>query len=159
MTILIVDDEQEILDNMYSMLKPSGYDCNTTVNPIEALALYQKNKYDLVITDIKMPGMNGIDLLKNIKEFDPVAKVIVITAYGDLETAISAINYQAFYFFSKPLNFKELITVLRNIENKIVGEQTGNKDYLSIKKENEELKKISENLYKEISLLKEKSRK
>ena len=66
-----------------------------------------------------MPEMNGIDLLKKIKEIDSSSRVIIITAYGDLETAKEAINNKAYAFFGKPINFEELISILRDIEKEI----------------------------------------
>lgn len=117
MKLLIVDDDSDVLNDVAAAIKPSGYEYDTATNPLKALEMYKLQHFDAVITDVRMPEISGIELLKRIREIDGEAKVIIITAFGDLETAVSAINNHAYSFFGKPINFGELISVLRQIEN------------------------------------------
>jgi DNA-binding NtrC family response regulator len=140
MRILIVDDEKDCLDDIAQMLELSDFKVNTTTSPIEALQIYEKFRFDCVLTDMRMPEMNGLELLKKIKSYDPKANVIILTAYGDLETAIEAINSKVYAFFSKPVDFKELVLTLRQIENEIDKEKLKEIDFDQLKKLNEILK-------------------
>lgn len=121
MKILIIDDEQECLDDVSGALGPAGYDLINKTNPIEALELAKKNAFDVIITDVRMPQMSGIEFLEEIKQAKPEQRVIVMTAYGDLKTAMEAINLKAYGFFGKPIVFSDLINTLRDIEKDIAG--------------------------------------
>lgn len=121
MKILMVDDEIDCLDDIEGALSPTGYNLVKQTNPLHALELAKKEHFDVILTDVRMPQMSGIDLLKKIREAKPDQKVIVITAYGDLETATLAINHKAYAFFGKPIEFKDLIDTLSDIEKEISG--------------------------------------
>lgn len=116
MKILLIDDDAGCLDSLKSSLEISGHKCDAYTKPENALKAYKPGKFDVVITDMKMPNLSGIDVLKKIKARNQDAKVIIITAYGDVETAISAVNNHAYAFFGKPLNFEELMETLEKIE-------------------------------------------
>ena len=154
MNILLVDDEKDCLDDILTALEPAGYQCSSTTSPIEAIEIYKKNKNDVVISDVRMPEMSGIDLLRNIRMFDPNARVIIITAFGDLETAKSAINNRAYAFFGKPINFSELILTLRNIEKEILSKENSKFDYNKLQNEHDKLKVAYEELLNVITTMK-----
>ncbi len=100
--ILIVDDEVSVRDSLQNWLKDIGYQVITASNGNEALHMTQKEKPDIVIADLVLPGMDGIELTKRIKELSPDIPVIIITAYGSITTAIAAIKEGAYDYIEKP---------------------------------------------------------
>src|SRR3972149_4197930 len=87
--VLIVDDEPDMLRLLSMIIKEkTPYDVTTTNNPLEALELAKKGGFDLLIADLKMPGLNGIELLESVKQFDADIPTIIITAYGTVEAAV-----------------------------------------------------------------------
>lgn len=151
MRILLVDDEREVLDDLVTALKPTGYEFFKETNPVEAIKSYVNERYDVVISDVRMPEMSGIDLLKRIRELDKNARVIIITAFGDLQTAKDSVNNHAYAFFGKPVEIKDLIQVLGEIEDELKGNRRPDMEKLS--REYEHLKKAYDNL---IGLLRER---
>lgn len=111
--ILIVDDEESLRRVLGILLKKEGYDVAAVANGSEALAAVQRSSFDVVLTDIKMPGMSGIDLLRAIRAHDPTLPVIVMTAYASLDTAIDAVNQGAFHYFIKQAKNEEIKLVVR----------------------------------------------
>ena len=110
--ILVVDDDQGMRDYLEIMLSREGYDVNTVPGGKEALTLCRKRKFDLVITDLKMPGMDGVDLLKSLKEVSPETMTILITGYASGETAVAAMKEGAYDYLEKnfePDNLKRLV--------------------------------------------------
>jgi len=107
-TILIVDDELGVRESLKMILKPIGQ-IYTATDGREALASVQKDKIDLVALDLKMPGLSGMDVLRQIKINDPDIEVIVITADGTPHNVQEANRYGAGDFFSKPFNVPDLI--------------------------------------------------
>ncbi len=151
MNILIIDDDPGCLDSLSSSLQLYSHNCEAHTNALNALKIYKENhsKYDLVITDMKMPAISGIEVLKRALEINRNAKVIIITAYGDVETAISAVNNHAYAFFGKPINFQELLETIEKIENensiKKLPEEELKKiidEYAKLKKAYEELRSL-----------------
>lgn len=106
MNILLIDDDSDCLEDLVSALEPAGHRCDKYTHPVKALEMYGGSTYDVVITDMKMPVMNGIEVLKKVREINPEARVIINTGYGDVETAILAVNHRAFAFFGKPIDLK-----------------------------------------------------
>ncbi len=106
--VLVVDDENTIRVNVCEILRMEGFSTSEASNGEEALAVYRSEMPDAVLLDLKMPGMNGIETLKRLKEMDPLASVIIVTAYGDVETAVQAIKLGAFDFILKPPDFNVL---------------------------------------------------
>lgn len=146
MRLLIVDDDKDALADITGALAPTSYELVYTTDPFEAYNQYTKNKFDAVITDQRMPGMTGLELLKKIKEYNIDAKVILITAYGDLNTAVAAINKHVYAFFGKPVNFSELIQTLRTIEKENSENPLTQADYVKLKDENDKLKQAYQEL-------------
>lgn len=112
--ILIVDDEQSILTTIELLLTGENYRVLTASAGGEAISLLEKGDTpDLVITDIRMPGFSGIELLKRIKAIDPYIEVIIITAHADKQMAIEALNSGAYYFLEKPFENRHLLEICR----------------------------------------------
>uniref|UniRef100_A0A7V4LDH5 Sigma-54-dependent Fis family transcriptional regulator n=1 Tax=Desulfobacca acetoxidans TaxID=60893 RepID=A0A7V4LDH5_9BACT len=116
--ILVVDDEPNMLRLLKTILTDkTGYEVETTNNPLEVSGLVQQQRPDLVVTDLKMPLVDGMDLIDIIKKIDPLIPVIVITAYGTIETAEAAIQKGAYDFITKPFRKESiLITIKRALE-------------------------------------------
>lgn len=140
MRLLIVDDDADVLTDVAEAIKPSGFLYDTVTNPVKALELYKKQGFDVVITDVRMPEMSGIELLKKIREYDTEARVIIITAFGDLDTAVQAINNHAYSFFGKPIDFSELIRTLRQIDEEKNRHPPKDQEVKKMKEEHEKLK-------------------
>jgi two-component system NtrC family response regulator len=117
-TVLIVDDEKNYLVVLEALLGPEGYEIMTLDNAQAALGLIQEADLDLVITDMKMPGMSGMELLEAAKEIKPELPVIMMTAYGTIEMAVEAMKKQAYDYITKPFQNEELkLTVKKALQN------------------------------------------
>ncbi|MEK9139387.1 MAG: response regulator, partial [Bacteroidota bacterium] len=113
--ILVVDDEQIIRDSISFILKKEGYTIEEAANGKAALDKITEQPYDVVITDIEMPVMQGIELLERVMQISPQTIVIIITAYGSLETAIAALRAGASDYILKPLEFDELLIKMKRL--------------------------------------------
>ena len=113
--ILIADDEEQIREPLSFILNKEGYNCKTVNDGSNAIKALQEDNYDILITDIKMPGMNGVEVLEKSREISPETIVILITAYGSVETAIQALRKGAADYFLKPLDFDEVLVRLKNL--------------------------------------------
>jgi DNA-binding NtrC family response regulator len=116
--ILVVDDEPNMLRLLKTILMDkTGYEVTTTNNPLEVSKLLQEGHYDLMVTDLKMPLVDGIDLIGIVKNIEAAMPIIVITAYGTIETAEEAIQKGAYDFITKPFRKETiLITIKRALE-------------------------------------------
>jgi two-component system, NtrC family, sensor kinase len=117
--ILIVDDESAIVRLLSMSLKSDGYDICTAASGEEALDVFDKQSPDIVVTDIKMPGMDGLELLKKIKELAPDREVIIVTGHGDIDSTITALQYGASDFINKPVRDEALAIALDRAQAKI----------------------------------------
>jgi DNA-binding NtrC family response regulator len=111
--VLIVDDERSILDTVQILLRGEGFDVTTTQNPREALERIADIAPDLVLTDIRMPGVTGLEVLAAMREYDTEVPVILMTAQASLQSAMQAVNQGAFYYLQKPFSNAELVTLCR----------------------------------------------
>lgn len=107
--ILAVDDEEIILDSFRKILVLAGFSVDTVERGSEALTLIQKNEYDFVFTDLKMPEMDGVEVAKAVKHLRPDIDVIVITGYATIETAVETMKYGAMDYVQKPFTEDELV--------------------------------------------------
>jgi DNA-binding NtrC family response regulator len=107
-SILLVEDEANARKGLAQFLQGLDYDVITASNGKEALDLFRKEKTDLVISDIRMPELDGVTLLESIRAEAPFAKVILLTAYGSVDDAVKAMKKGAFYYLTKPVNLEEL---------------------------------------------------
>lgn len=117
--LLLVDDEEGIRKVLGIALTDSGYKVYTAENGEDALSIFRKENPPIVLTDIKMPGMDGIELLKRIKHENPDTEVIMITGHGDMNLAIKSLKYQAIDFVTKPINDDVLEIALNRATEKI----------------------------------------
>ncbi len=117
--ILIVDDEETIVRLLSMSLKSDGYDTISAYDGKQALALVKEHSPDVVITDIKMPQMDGLELLKEIKAHDTNIEVIIVTGHGDIDSTITALQYGASDFINKPVRDEALAVALSRAEEKI----------------------------------------
>jgi two-component system NtrC family response regulator len=117
-TILIVDDEKNYLVVLEALLGPEGYEIITTDNADNALRLIKESDLDLVITDMKMPGMNGMNLLEDAKRINSDLPIIIMTAYGTIEMAVEAMKKHAYDYIEKPFKNEQLkLTVKKALNN------------------------------------------
>jgi two-component system NtrC family response regulator len=122
--ILIVDDDSSIRKVLGFILEESGYDVRSAASGDEAIGMIEKNRPELVLTDIKMPGMDGIALLKRIKKIDDTIVVIVLTAFGTVETAVEAMKTGAADYLTKPISRDELtLTVEKTLRMRALEEE------------------------------------
>ena len=117
--VLIVDDETNMCSIIRDILVEDGYEVMVAGNGREALGVVQKTVPDLIITDINMPCMSGLDLLREVKNLHPQIQFIIMTAFGELETYLKAMNNGAFDYITKPLN----IEMLKIMVAKILGQE------------------------------------
>ena len=110
MRLLIVDDEEEILNMLRRNLELEGYDVTVTTKPQNAISLMKKELFNLVLTDIKMPGMSGIELLKELKAINPLANIIMMTGYSSMSNVVDCLGSGAVDYFVKPFTDLDLIT-------------------------------------------------
>lgn len=110
-TILVVDDEKGQREILKTILETEGYDVATATGGLDALQKVQKSRFDLVITDLKMPGMDGAALLGNIRKEKPTTSVVMITAHGSIDSAVETIRKGAFDYLTKPVDRERLIMV------------------------------------------------
>ena len=126
-SILVVDDEPAMRLLLSSVLKDEGHDVTAAASGEEALQLIAKRHYHLVLTDLKMPGISGLDLLEQVKRDDPGTAVIILTAFGSVESAVEAMRMGAVHYLLKPLsNPEELRLSVRRVleEQRVTDEAT-----------------------------------
>jgi DNA-binding NtrC family response regulator len=110
--ILLVDDEQTVLETLSGLFSLKGYNVDTAQDGGEALRKINKKEFDLLVTDIKMPMLSGLDLLKEVKRKKLDTKVVMITGYGQIPEAVSAMKAGAYDYFTKPLNDAKLLSTI-----------------------------------------------
>ncbi len=119
-SILLVDDEADIREVLSMFLKDIGYAVTAAENGAQALDLFRKIAPQIVISDIKMPGMDGVELLRRIKQESPDTEFIMITGHGDMDLAIVSFQGQAADFITKPLNVDVLEIAIKKVREKIM---------------------------------------
>ncbi len=113
--ILLVDDDQDVLDGLKMILTQDGYAVSTASSGYEALNLLSKRGFDIILTDMKLPGMGGLSLIQEIRKKNEPVAIVVITAYSSVKTAVDAIKCGADDYLTKPLNVEELEIVLEKL--------------------------------------------
>ena len=112
--VLIIDDERPIRNSLKEILEYEKLTVKEATNGIEGLDVLSKNDFDLILCDIKMPGMDGIELLSKIQEEKPEIPVIMISGHGNVETAVDALKKGAYDFIEKPIELNRLLVTVRN---------------------------------------------
>jgi len=119
--IVVIDDEINMCKILEKILRDENYDVMSFTNPIEGIEYIKNEIPDVVLTDIKMPEMNGIDVLKKVKEIDKNVEVIILTAYGTIDSAIDAMKLGAFHYITKPFQTNVLLmTITKSLDYKNV---------------------------------------
>lgn len=114
-SILIVDDDLNLCTALKDELIEVGYDAQYVTNGFDAIKQLENNEVNLVLLDLKMPDMDGFDVLRKMEEKDINTKVIVLTAYADVKSAIDSAKMGASDFISKPYDFDELLITIRRV--------------------------------------------
>ena len=129
--ILVIDDEVDMLSLIKLILtEETDYEVITTNNPLEVSSLLEENKFNVIITDFKMPIMDGLDVVDAIRKNDELVPIIIITAYGSVETAEEVVRKGAFDYITKPFRQEQLLISIKRAL-----------DWYNLKKENIELQK------------------
>ena len=113
--ILVVDDEEEARLGLSKLLSVKGFKVFTASNGVEALEVLRNQPTSVIITDIKMPEMDGLTFLREIRKLIPTVKVVIITGYGEVETYLEAMNLGAIEFLHKPIRFDDLVKVIYKV--------------------------------------------
>lgn len=114
MKVLIVDDERAIRNSLKEILTDEGYEVDTAEDGAAAIAAVEKDKYDIIFCDIKMPNMDGIEVLDKLMEMGVDAAVVMISGHGDIDTAVECIKKGAFDFVQKPLDLNRILITIKN---------------------------------------------
>ncbi|MBI4741071.1 MAG: sigma-54-dependent Fis family transcriptional regulator [Betaproteobacteria bacterium] len=140
--ILVVDDERIALRNLEHVLKKEGYEVTATQSGANALALLEKQAFDVVLTDLRMEKVDGMQVLKKCRESSPDSEVVVITGFATLESAVDAMKQGAFYYIAKPFRLDEV--------RKVVAEALGK---VRLKRENQELREQIERYQGKVKII------
>ena len=136
LAILLVDDEPLIRLSMVDALEAVGYDVRAAASGTEGIEALRQKAFDLVITDLRLPGSDGLAVLKATKETSPRTEVVVITAHGSVETAVGAMKLGAFDYITKPFQMDELLLIVERVGRVV-----------ALRRENEDLKETLENKF------------
>ncbi|HHT9106851.1 MAG TPA: sigma-54-dependent transcriptional regulator [Candidatus Wujingus californicus] len=110
--LLLIDDDKNTLEGLVNILLRDGYDVTGVLSGYEALNLLSKKDFDIIVTDMRLPGMGGLNLINEIRKMDEYAAIVVITAYSSVKTAVEAIKCGADDYLTKPVNIEELEVIL-----------------------------------------------
>ncbi|SHI52792.1 two component, sigma54 specific, transcriptional regulator, Fis family [Tangfeifania diversioriginum] len=131
-SLLIVDDEESVRDSLYNWFIEDGFTVKCAENAKEALTMLESENFDIILADIKMPGMDGLEMHRRIKTLSPEAIVIIMTAFASVETAVQALKDGAYDYITKPFDPDDLSHLIRNaatqIEQKAEAENFKNKE-------------------------------
>ena len=140
--LLIVDDDKVALANMAHILDGQGYEIVSTHSGSEALKLLEKQEFDVVVTDLRMPKIDGMEILERCRQLDPNSEVIVITGYATIDSAVEAIRKGAYYYIAKPFRLDDV--------RKIIAEAA---EKTRLKKENLALRKRLEHYQDQVQIV------
>lgn len=119
MKILIIDDERSIRNSLKEILVDEGYDVDVAEDGAQGLAMADKEKYSIIFCDIKMPGMDGVEVLDKLVEMGIDSAVVMISGHGDISTAVECIKKGAFDFIPKPLDLNRILITIKNATEKV----------------------------------------
>ncbi len=118
-SILIVDDEESVRDSLYNWFIEDGFRVESAENAKRALTILESDQFDIILADIKMPGMDGLEMLRRIKSIKPDSIVIVMTAFATVDTAVKALKDGAYDYVTKPFDPDDLTHLIRNATKQI----------------------------------------
>jgi diguanylate cyclase (GGDEF)-like protein len=145
--ILVVDDEATVRSVLLQVLKEDGYDVTPAENGSQALEILRNNSFDLIITDIKMPGISGLELLKKVKQAQPDTQVIIITSYASLDTSLTALRHGAYDYLFKPFEDLDLISAAaKRATEKVLLVKENRRLLGQLQKQNQQLEKVNRTL-------------
>jgi two-component system, OmpR family, response regulator len=125
-TVLIVDDEEDFVETMVKRLKDKGLDAEGVLSGKEALNLLAEKDFDVCVLDVKMPGMDGIEALAEMKKKRPLMEVIMLTGHGSVESGIRGLQLGAYDYVMKPVPFPDLLNKIRQAyERRMIEEERG----------------------------------
>ena len=135
-SVLVVDDESGILDTLRILLRNEGFEVTTAQGGKAGLEQIRSGTHDIILSDVRMPQVSGLDILQAAREQDAMTPVILMTAQASLQTAIGAVNSGAFYYIQKPFSNDELVAILRRaceyravrVENKQLKQEIRRRD-------------------------------
>jgi len=136
MKILLIDDQLNVIQSLKDAIEPAGHNCNSYQDPIPAFECFKLDSFDVVITDYKMPGMNGLELLYAIQQEKPGTPVIMFTGYADIENIIEATNIGVFAFYRKPINIRDLLKTLDKLQANITLKKQKENEINKLKNQN-----------------------
>ena len=116
--ILVIDDEKSIRKTLREILEYESFKVDEAQDGMEGFGMIQKEKYDIVLCDIKMPKMDGLELLNKVHALQPDTPIVMISGHGNIETAVEAVKKGAFDFIQKPLDLNRLLVTVRNAMEK-----------------------------------------
>lgn len=119
MKILIIDDERSIRNSLKEILMDEGYDVEVAENGMQGCEMVEKEKFSVIFCDIKMPGMDGMEVLDRIRTMGADAAVVMISGHGDIDTAVECIKKGAFDFIQKPLDLNRILITIKNATEKV----------------------------------------
>ncbi len=119
MKILIIDDERSIRNSLREILADEGYDVDVAEDGAQGCAMVDKEKYSVIFCDIKMPGMDGMEVLDKMTEMGVDAAIVMISGHGDIDTAVECIKKGAFDFIQKPLDLNRILITIKNATEKV----------------------------------------
>ena len=139
-SVLVIDDESGILDTLRILLKKEGFEVSTAQGGKAGLEAIRTSDFDLVLSDVRMPQVTGLDILTAVRERDQMTPVILMTAQASLQTAIAAVNAGAYYYIQKPFSNDELVAILRRacefravrVENKHLRQEIKRRDRATV---------------------------
>lgn len=120
--IMVIDDEKIVLDMTRMHLRKEGFEVETFLSAAPALERLAQERFDVVVTDLKMKGIDGMEVLRTIKQSHPGVQVIMITAFAHLNTAMEALRGEVHDFFPKPFKIKDLITSIHRALGRVSGQ-------------------------------------
>ncbi|MFC1563355.1 response regulator [candidate division KSB1 bacterium] len=116
--VLLVDDEEEFIETLSERMQTRGLSVDTATNGADAIKLVEKTFYDAIILDLQMPGLDGIETLKRIREYNPDSQIILLTGYASVEKSVEAVKHGAVDFLEKPADINKLMEIIREASNK-----------------------------------------
>ncbi|MFC1563509.1 response regulator [candidate division KSB1 bacterium] len=119
MRVMLIDDDKEILKSLSDSLSLNGIYNTQFTSPVKAIKAYRSERFDVVITDLLMPEMNGLKVLQVLREYDSNACVIILTASNNIEHAVEALNNKAAAFILKPAGLDDLLSLLSEVKKEM----------------------------------------